>query len=412
MMTIRSLSFSSVKILLRSSVASVSILISFLASVFIFGAPACLFAGVGFAIFGVLKPQQRETYLLAVAGILIPGIFILVGALLPTSLPFSEISKGAFGAALFFMTLVLAPDAVLYQSSRGNRAILFLSAIVIVAFLAEFFGIFSLKSVGIVSWFKAGSYRTQVDLRPSGLFSEPSWHALAASGLAYYLAKSNLKLHKFVAVLLCITSILSGSSSGLALAGPIFYRLAGGGERGLKPKIALAAMILFGLIIIIWLPAYGNLQMGAQFEKILDPTAYGSGRSRFSAPMRYIDYVFNHSPLFGMGLSYITEKLIGRTGAAVLFFNVFIQMGFVGLFVYIAFIGNVARKYKSNAVDIFSAFMLLCLLGLEGSPFQAILLVLFLVPFKRQGPRAELKKGMRVSGAAFGPTRAQTHKSG
>ena len=77
-------------------------------------------------------------------------------------------------------------------------------------------------------------------------------------------------------------------------------------------------------------------------------------------------------------MSYITERLMGQSGFAVLPFVVFIEMGLLGVIVYAAFFVSVIRYYGSSMLDIAAAIVCLMSLGLPYSPFQALMLAFFL----------------------------------
>lgn len=92
------------------------------------------------------------------------------------------------------------------------------------------------------------------------------------------------------------------------------------------------------------------------------------------APVYFLGETLSESPLLGMGMHYIPEFLIGRTGAAVLPFNVLIELGIVGLLFYLVIGLAQVRYYKPPLFDLILCVVLIAGLGLQYTAFQGALI--------------------------------------
>lgn len=367
--------------LVGDCIGAVSLVVSLLASTFIGNLPVCLLAGVGFSLQVVIDRRHIGEYLTGIFAIAASMLLFTTSLFSPVALPEPEILKAAVGTLLFLLTMAFAPTSIRQLSERMPWVLHAIGAGIIIAFMLDYTGVLSLKTIGFVRWFETAGFKAQLDLRPSGIYSEPSWHALSASALAYFLAKSRSIAAKIMAILLALSSVLSGSSIGLAMACLVFLRLTVLSTRSLAGRATFIALLVLCVLIYLALPFALDIQGDSQLQKILNPTDYGSGMSRFVAPITYLRDTFTRAPLTGMGLSYITEHLIGRMGAAILPLNVFIESGLVGIGIYAFIIIALMRRSRSGGGDVMAAVLCMVSIGLQGSPFQAMLVILFIIPW-------------------------------
>lgn len=353
------------------------ILASLLQSIFVGGASLALVGGLAFlASAGGLS--NRQIRLQFVIASLSTGFIALIST--RTDLPIAEIGKGAIGMFLFFATLIAAPPALIRCYTSKSKELVFGGLAVAFAFIFEWMGLLSLKALGVVSWFETSRYVATFDDRPSGLYSEPSWHALAAGALAWALLRQGTRTSIAVAFLLVVTIILSESSTGVSICALVCMQalwMTIQKPRDHRLRVIFAAAVVVVTIIAV-LALVAGLSEQTAVQKLLNPLEYGSGEARFSQPWPIIRNVWAEYPLFGAGLSFITERLLGLSGFAIVPINVFIEMGVAGICLYTAFLSTIIIWYRSSLLDIAAALLCLMSLGLPYSPFQALMLALFL----------------------------------
>lgn len=362
---------------LYAPLGRLGLLASLLQSVFVSGGSMALVGGLAFLASTVVSSSRRIRSLILIA--LLSTFFIALTST-RTDLPLAEIGKGAIGMFLFFATLIAAPPALIWCFTRKSKVLVFGGLTVALAFIFEWLGLLSLKSIGIVSWFQTNYYLATFDDRPSGLYSEPSWHALAAGALTWALLKQGSRASIAVALLLVVTILLSGSSTGISICALVCLQVLWmliQKPRDRRIRVMLAATLVMVTVVVVVTLVLWFSDLPA-VQKLLNPLAYGSGEARFSQPWPIIRYTWAEYPLFGAGLSFITERLLGLSGFAVLPMNVFVEMGIAGVCLYGAFLFTTIIRYRSSLLDILAAVLCLISLGLPYSPFQAVMLALFL----------------------------------
>lgn len=362
----------------RNTTGILGIITTFLQSVFVFGGSLSLLGGVFLLIYGLMSGRRNAFRLFLGCTVAVLVIFAISTT---KGLPLVEIMKSSIGMFLFFITLHYGAHALLYM--RWSRAaVLLVSVCIQSSFIAEYLGILSLKELGVVSWFETASYQAQFDARASGLFSEPSWFALSGAAILFYLRSGH---NLFTWVILSsqfVMVLMSGSAIGLlyviiSMSFAVTFvirRLAYSRHYGIL-------MIALGLIILLFInvPIDGPGLDNQSLQKLVNPLEWGSGISRFLDPLPYVRHVWMDAPFTGYGLSYLSERLMGATGLAILPLNVFMEIGFLGVAYYIMTLMLLFYRYRSDAPSIVSCVACMFSLGLPYSPFQAILLALFIV---------------------------------
>ncbi|MCO6384612.1 hypothetical protein [Oceanicola sp. 502str15] len=369
---------------LTVSVGFVSIYVGFLASVFFAGVPICLLAGFGFVLWALLQVRVGAALkdCIEVAGWFL--VLLAISLLIPNGIATFEVVKAGVGTSLFFLTLTLGPRALNEVAIVFPAALRVAAILVTLFFYLDFFSILSLKSLGIVGWFESDLIVSQFDVRPSGLFSEPSWHALAAGALAYYLSKGGGIANLVLCLGLVSSTLASGSAIGLAISALVLVRWWVLGSENLAVRAFAVSFLVVACVLAADFAIGSDFIPTGALGKLFDPLSSGSGQSRFLAPLYFIGFAFETSPFFGLGLSYISSELLGRMGAAVLPINVFIQTGFLGLMVYAYYLSRQCYRERSGMFDIAAVVLCSVSLGLEQSPFQALLIVFFITGWPKK----------------------------
>lgn len=349
--------------------------LSLLPSTFIAGGSIALLGGVASGAVAFARRRPGEMAMIGTAWVMVALCLLLS---MRSGLPAFEIMKAGIGMGLFLTALVALPAQVDVLRMGRKPVVEVMILIICAAFLLEYTGVISMKEIGLVGWFETSSYRARFDLRPSGLYSEPSWLALSLTALNCVVIERRGKLKIFALSLSLACIVMSGSSIGLVLSALLLSWLVF--SRPL-PNIRAewAFWVRIGLVCLSVAAATALVTIidPRQIDKILHPTQHGSGFARFVAPLYYLAQSLREHPITGFGLSYMTERLIGLTGMAVLPINVLMELGLVGVAIYSVFIGRTIAISRSNILGISSVFICLMSLGLQYSPYQAILIVLF-----------------------------------
>ena len=362
--------------------ASAAILLTMLPSIFVYRAPLSLFGGciVGLLFLARRLDTSSRFGVVMAAGLSAALCWLYLGG----GQPDIEVVKASIGFFLFLTTLALGNKALDIASRWPVNVVDIFAALSCAFFVLEYVGIYSLKDAGVVSWYQTDSYVAGFDRRASGLFSEPSWFALGSMAAAFFLAQLGGWARSVLALITVLLVVLSGSAIGLLLA--ILFA----GERLFRLEIREAPpginFVLRALALII---AAGGMIMVStdlpltQLEKLASPLQYGSGVSRFLAPLAYVQDTLISRPLEGFGFAYMTEHLLGLTGMAVLPVNVFIELGLIGLFIYGAYLYYFCFRISPSALRLLTTSVVLFSIGMQYSPFQAMILCLIVFDWRR-----------------------------
>lgn len=246
-------------------VALLGIAASLLPSVFLAGAPLALFGGAAMlALFPAARFRWRDRGWVLCAASITAGF---IGAHLYRGLPDFEVVKAGVGMFLFLATLVTGKGVLKFLVARRGHLPEWFAVLLCVAFALDYLGIFSFKEAGLVSWFQTGSFRAAFDARPSGIYSEPSWFALATNATAFFVAERRRRAWQGVVTLCLGCSVLSGSSTGLLLSSLLLLRVAlssgsEGGEGGfvlLRQFAVAVAIVVVGICAIPFASAPNSL---------------------------------------------------------------------------------------------------------------------------------------------------------
>ena len=124
-----------------------------LQSVFIAGGSLALAGGLAFLISALIGTSARiQRQVLCIVGITL--FFFLMSAQtirffadVQKTLPLVEVGKASVGMFFFFITLVVAPAALDQSFQRRSRTLLAIAWIIVLAFLLDWTGALSLKSL-------------------------------------------------------------------------------------------------------------------------------------------------------------------------------------------------------------------------------------------------------------------------
>ncbi|MCG9914734.1 MAG: hypothetical protein MH112_00040 [Phenylobacterium sp.] len=320
---------------------------------------------------------RSDTRLQAALGLAWLSTAVSFTASLNNGLPTIEVAKAALGMGLFLTALIFLPQKIAHLRAYPAPTLEILAILICLAFILEKFQVFSMKEIGLVDWFETRNYTANFDTRPSGLYSEPSWMALSLIGLSVAMLGKPGRFKPFAIAISLFCAAWCGSSIGLLMAAlvtswivvnapiPVHRREV----RALVKVVSVFGVILASLAVFPFIDA-------DQARKILMPFDYGSGVSRFLRPIPYLQDVLARTPFFGQGLSYMTERLLGLTGLAVLPVNVMLDTGLFGVAVYGIFIATTLVKMRASAFSCLLVMILLLSLGMQYSPWQAILIVM------------------------------------
>lgn len=355
---------------------ALTLIASLLPSTFVGGGSIALLGGVLSFVWALRNRHVGELIWIAVAWGLVVVFTTISGQ---GDLPIIEVMKAGIGMGLFFTALVCAPGQIAVLRAAKAPIIETIALVSSLAFFLEFFHILSMKDLGLVGWFETAAFKARFDLRPSGLYSEPSWLALSLSALNFAMIDRRHKWTPIAIITSIISCILCGSSIGLLLnILLVSWILLTSPLPGLPKDRAILARFALVCLAICVAFALAGVIAPAQLDKILHPTRYGSGVARFVAPIHYLSQALGEQPIFGLGLSYMTERLFGLTGMAILPLNVTIESGILGLLFYSLYLTKTVVQSRPRMFALLPTFICLISLGMQYSPYQALLLALFL----------------------------------
>jgi len=354
---------------------TLTLIASLLPSTFVGGGSIALLGGVFSALWALRNRRVGElTWITAAWGLAI--VFTAISG--QGDLPLIEVMKAGIGMGLFFTALVCAPGQIAVLRATKAPILETIALVSSLAFFLEFFHILSMKDLGLVGWFETAAFKARFDLRPSGLYSEPSWLALSLSALNFAMIDRRHKWTPVALITSIVSCVLCGSSIGLLLNGLLVsWILFTRPLPGLPKDRAILARFALVCLAICVAFALAGVMAPAQFDKIIHPTRYGSGVARFVAPLYYLSQAVGERPIFGLGLSYMTERLFGLTGMAILPLNVTIETGILGLLLYSLYLTKITVQSHPRLLGLLAAFICLISLGMQYSPYQAMLLALF-----------------------------------
>ncbi|WP_135170484.1 hypothetical protein [Bradyrhizobium frederickii] len=373
-------------------VAQLSIILVLMQSTLVAGVPFSFTATPMVFAIGAISGGAREHRLMfwsAAAGM----AFVLYALLVDVQ--FGAALKSGVGFVAFFVSLIYFPVLLRRMTPHTSLHFWLPQVLVVLFFILEFSQILSLKELGVVSWRLSAEQQMSTKLffdnRPSGMFGEPSWLGLSLAALF----RLSIVKRQFVvpsALIVGAVIFLSGSSLGLiawactlvpafkAVSAVRDSEIRSGGTRNHSEFVGPILAVVASSVLLTAVLYYAGSDMSlAILEKISDPLGNASGVSRYMAPVYFLGETLSDSPLFGMGMHYIPDFLIGRTGAAVLPFNVLIELGMVGLLFYFLVGFAQVRYYKPSVFDLMLCLVILGGLGLQYTAFQGALVSLPIV---------------------------------
>ncbi|WP_437203125.1 hypothetical protein [Planctomicrobium sp. SH664] len=352
----------------------------FLQSMYVGGVPVSVLSfPLVFVLLG-LNLQYRRITLIAMALLAIMSLLLLFTT--NSRIPFRETLKAAIGIISFFTTLFGLPVILRLYPDQVKRLTQIWIVIFAAFFFLEFAGVLSLRELGITrgwSRYEISQIENPHDLRSAGMFSEPSWLCLAMAPLVW-IESVFAGRFTWVGVLGLITMLFSGSSIGLVLASTLAIITFLSSIRRLSLTTVVSGITgLLGLLIgLVYMQKNDPERVEQVFAKVLDPISSQSGYIRFFTPLRPAQMVAQESPLTGLGMSSISEGMLGGIGTAVLPINVFIEMGALGLLIYSISIIGLAISERTTLGGIVLTVLTLLTLGLSGSPFQAAMIAIYI----------------------------------
>lgn len=306
-----------------------------------------------------------------------------------------DVLKSGIGFEAFFVSLIFFPILLRVVTVNSRLHFWLPQTIIIGFFILEYLQLVSLKEMGLVSWRLSAeqliSTKEFIDDRPSGIFGEPSWFGLSLAVFLRLTIVQKRHVGAWALIAGCVIA-LSGSSLGivawaLVVLPLIISKFAIDGrvtrtEAERRRALFAVALLIFAMAaaVLIGLIYYSSKDVDLLIlQKIGDPFAYASGVNRYVAPIYFVGEALASNPIVGLGMHYIPDYLTGRTGAAVLPFNVLIELGISGLIFYAAVLFAQIRYYKTPVYDLFLCALLLGGLGLQYTAFQGALLATVIV---------------------------------
>jgi hypothetical protein len=367
---------------MTTAVVCVTVFGLLLQSTFVSGIPLPYFATILLvATLGAADPQasiRKFAIAVALSALLLVVSFVkqveLLGAI-----------KSAVGYMCFFLAALAVYDLHQRKPAEFELAARVAIWLLSIFFFLEYFGIFSAKSAGIAQlWTPSGIAQVTefADPRPSGLYSEPSWLALAlASAVAVH--GTNARRVSWMAVILSLSVLSLCKSATAVLLLPLLLLLVLAARTGAKRSIG-AVLIVATCVGAAVLVGNGILdeQLNGIFdrsiEKIAHPFETDSGWIRFVSPLNLFFKAASEDPFFGVGLGAVRDQLVGVAGTSMLPLNVALETGVLGLVLYGALITYMCRGSRFPVLRLALVGINVFFLGLHTSAFQATLIAMLL----------------------------------
>ncbi|MFK5925627.1 MAG: O-antigen ligase family protein [Desulfuromusa sp.] len=320
-----------------------------------------------FLIFCARKSFLTRKYSPFIISVFIYFLLTLIINIIPTDFSFlNDIPKNIVVALMTLMSCYFC-EYLFFNSENSKKNKEYA--------LKYFFYSTSILSIIIIL-----SYVTDINLIQSTAhfkvikFNHSMYHsaqnflALGFCFLLYFYFNNKSRLNAILVLLFLIATLASHGRTAIittAVSGVVYLSIATAGKRSLGVGLIIVILSLAALVAVTYISSG-------------DPIAFSKIHTskRIDGGSKYIKYVLDHSPYWGLGVDgakFLREKKVIAYGSPHnIFLEAFVSMGFFGLSVFIGFI-------------LFLSYRIRLLYLLNPDPHQKALLVSVLVAFLVDG---------------------------
>ncbi len=264
-------------------------------------------------------------------------ILMLVVNTLPSDFSSLNNSVKAFSVALMTLFICLVSEYLFLHSLRRKEnqeiaiRIIFISSILIslVVVIGYFFDFNIVQSV---------KHLKNVKYEYWMYHSLHNFVAIGSGFVFYFALKNKNNLNFFLLFLFFIAAFFSHGRTAIivtAFSAAVYIGLVFGVKKKKFVLLVVALLFLAALFSVSYISS-GNI---LAFSKI-------NTSRRIDGGFKYVNYVLEHSPVIGLGIDgpdFLREQKVLRYGSPHnIFLDAFVVTGFVGLAIFVAFIGGIS----------------------------------------------------------------------